>query len=310
MRLAGRDGRFDEKASKKFFFEKKNQKTFITLRGGAGTGKGMNYRHAFHAGNFADCVKHALLVEILLAMLRKDKPFLVLDTHAGIGRYDLQTIEAEKTGEWREGILRVLVARPAALKTYCGLVERLGLYPGSPAIAAAMLRETDRLVACELHPEDARALKAAFAGVKNVAVHERDGFAAPKAFLPPVEKRAVVLIDPPYEREDEFEVLVKTLAAAWERFRQGVYVAWYPVKHRAPVRAFFAALKLSGMRDVVVAEFWRRPPENPKTMNGCGLVVVNPPYGFEPRALEILQALTAVLGEAGAGCAVERLADE
>jgi len=270
----------------------------------------MNYRHAFHAGNFADVVKHALLLEILEAMRRKDKPFMVLDTHAGIGQYDLSGVEAAKTGEWRDGVLRIFEARPKALDNYCTLVEKLGLYPGSPAIAAAMLREGDRLVACELHPDDARSLWATFWRVKNVAVHKRDGYTALKAFLPPVEKRAVVLIDPPFERDDEFDVLAQHLAASWQRFRQGVFVAWYPIKHRAPVRAFWETVKSSGMRDMVACEFWRRPPENPRTMNGCGLLVVNPPYGFEARAAEILQALVPVLGEAGAGYALERLADE
>jgi 23S rRNA (adenine2030-N6)-methyltransferase len=270
----------------------------------------MNYRHAFHAGNFADCVKHALLLEILQAMRRKDKPFLVLDTHAGIGHYNLAAPEAEKTGEWRDGIAKILTAKPQELESYRALVEQLGLYPGSPAISAAMLRETDRLVACERHPEDAKTLKSAFAGIKNVAVHERDGYAALKAFLPPPERRAVILLDPPFERPDEFDVLVKTLASAWAKFPSGIYIAWYPIKHRAPVRAFFESVKLSGLRDVVAAEFWREKPENPKTMNGCGLLVVNPPFGFEERALKILQALASVLGQSGAGYGVERLADE
>src|SRR5271168_870668 len=138
----------------------------------------MNYRHAFHAGNFADCTKHALFLLLLRAMQRKAKPFLVLDTHAGIGRYDLSSGPAEKTGEWREGIARVLAARDPALADYTALVERLGLYPGSPAIAAAILRAQDRLIACELHPEDGETLRREFAGRDGVAMHARDGYAA------------------------------------------------------------------------------------------------------------------------------------
>jgi 23S rRNA (adenine2030-N6)-methyltransferase len=270
----------------------------------------VNYRHAFHAGNFADCVKHALLVEILEAMRRKDKPFLVLDTHAGIGRYDLSGAEAEKTGEWREGILRVLEARPAVLARYCALVERVGLYPGSPALVADRLREGDRLVACELHAEDAAALRGNFGGRRDVAVHERDGYAAMRAFLPPVERRALVLVDPPYERGDEFAVVLESLVAAWEKFRSGVFVVWYPVKHLAPVRAFLEGVKLTGIRDVVTAEFWRRPALDPRRFNGCGVLVVNPPFGFEAAALPVLQAFVEVFGEVGGACAVERLIDE
>jgi 23S rRNA (adenine2030-N6)-methyltransferase len=270
----------------------------------------MNYRHAYHAGNFADCVKHALLLALLEAMQRKDKPFLVLDTHAGIGRYDLSGGPAEKTGEWREGIGRVLAVRPPALLDYIGLVERLGLYPGSPAIAAAMLRPGDRLVACELHEEDAGFLKAAFAGEQSIAVHRRDGYEALKAFLPPPEKRALVLIDPPFERTDEFDVMARQLAAAWQRFRTGVYVAWYPVKHRAPVRAFWEAIKLAGVRDVIAVEFLRRAALDPARLNGCGLLIINPPYRFTLVAEAILPAFSSLFGEAGGGWAVERVADE
>jgi 23S rRNA (adenine2030-N6)-methyltransferase len=270
----------------------------------------VNYRHAFHAGNFADCVKHALLLDILTAMQRKDKPLLVLDTHAGTGRYDLTQGPAARTGEWREGIARLLAARPPPLQNFCAMVEGLGLYPGSPAIAASRLRPGDRLVACELHPQDARALRAAFAGNPSVAVHERDGYAALRAFLPPPEKRALILIDPPFEQPDEFELLEKSLVGAWEKFRSGVFMVWYPIKHLAPVRGFFEALKLTPLRDVVSAGFWRRPPLDPKLLNGCGLLVVNPPFGFEAGVSPLLNAFVEVFGEAGSGCAVERLIDE
>jgi 23S rRNA (adenine2030-N6)-methyltransferase len=270
----------------------------------------MNYRHAFHAGNFADCMKHAFLVALLRAMVRKDKPFLTLDTHAGVGRYDLTAGPAARTGEWRDGIAKISAARLDALADYLGVIERLGLYPGSPAIAAALLRGGDRLVACELHPEDARALKAEFANDPRVAVHRRDGYAALKAFLPPPERRALVLVDPPYERQDEFDVLLAALAGAYERFRSGVFVAWYPVKHRAPVRAFFEGLRLTSLRDVIALSLWVREPVDPARLNGCGLVVVNPPFGFEQAAPPILGALAHVLGETGAGFAVERLIDE
>jgi 23S rRNA (adenine2030-N6)-methyltransferase len=270
----------------------------------------MNYRHAYHAGNFADCVKHALLLNILTAMQRKDKPLLVLDTHAGIGRYDLTGGPAAKTGEWQDGIARVLAARPAALQDYGAMVDSLGLYPGSPAIVAARLRDADRLIACELHPEDAAALRAAVADGTKISVHERDGYAALRAFLPPPEKRALILIDPPFEHPDEFDTVLKNLLAAWQKFRTGVFVIWYPIKHLAPVRGFFESLKLTPIRDAVSASVWRRPPLDPKRLNGCGLLVINPPYGFEAAAPPLLEAFVDIFGEPGAGSLIERLTDE
>jgi 23S rRNA (adenine2030-N6)-methyltransferase len=270
----------------------------------------VNYRHAFHAGNFADCVKHALLLEILEAMQRKEKPLFVLDTHAGIGRYDLTAGPAETTGEWRDGIGKVMAVPPAALRKFVAMVEAVGLYPGSPAIVASALRAGDKLVACELHPEDAAALRAEFAGRRDVSVHERDGYAAIRAFLPPAEKRGLILVDPPYERPDEFEAVVKNVVAGWQKFRSGVFAVWYPIKHLAPVRHLFEAVRLAGVRDVVAASFWRRPPTDPKTLNGCGLLVVNPPFGFEAAAGPVLAACADVFGEAGAGFGVERLVAE
>lgn len=270
----------------------------------------MNYRHAYHAGNFVDCVKHAALVWLLRAMQRKEKPFLVLDTHAGIGRYDLTAGEAARTGEWREGIAKVLAARPEMLADYIEVIEGLGLYPGSPVIAASRLRGGDRLVACELHPQDAPLLRRAMAGYDHVSVHQRDGYEALGAFLPPPEKRALVLIDPPFEAVDEYERIVEAVGAAWRKFKSGVFVVWYPLKSPAPERALFEAVAAAGVRDVVAARFWVRPPVDPARLNGCGLLVVNPPFGFEPAMLDILQDFVGVFGETGAGCKVERLVDE
>jgi 23S rRNA (adenine2030-N6)-methyltransferase len=268
----------------------------------------MNYRHAYHAGNFADCFKHALLVALIGAMQRKAKPYLFLDTHAGIGRYDVAAPEAEKTGEWQEGIGRLLAANPPELSEYLELVQRLGLYPGSPAIAASLARPEDRVVACELHPDDAALLKQNLG--RDAAVHARDGYAALTAFLPPAEKRALVLIDPPFERPDEFDTLAANLTAAWRKFPTGVFAAWYPVKHRAPVRVFFEALRLAGLRDVLAAEFLRRPATDPARLNGSGLAIINPPYRFAETAAPILEALRRVLGEPGGSTGIETIADE
>jgi 23S rRNA (adenine2030-N6)-methyltransferase len=272
----------------------------------------MNYRHAFHAGNFADCMKHAVLVWLLRAMARKAAAFSVLDTHAGAGRYDLAADPAERTGEWRAGIGRLLDDPPPPLADYVALVGRCGLYPGSPALTRALLRPQDRLVCCELHPEEHAALRRAYAHDRQVAVHLRDAWEALGALLPPEEKRGVVLVDPPYEASDEYERLVAGLLRGHARFPSGVFVAWYPVKHLAPVRALHTALRESGVRDVVAAELNLREPLDPARLNGCGLLVINPPYRFEAEVPALLEALLRRLGtgEAGAGVAVERLVDE
>ncbi|WP_298224241.1 23S rRNA (adenine(2030)-N(6))-methyltransferase RlmJ [Acidocella sp.] len=270
----------------------------------------MNYRHIYHAGNFADVMKHALLLRLLASMQRKPKPFLVLDTHAGVGRYDVASEGAKKTGEWEQGVGRLLAAPPPALAEYVNAVNKLGVYPGSPVFAAAALRPDDRLVACELHPEDAAALRRNMHGCANTAVHERDGYEALGAFLPPPEKRALVLIDPPFERKDEFSIAAQRLGKAWKKFPSGVYVFWYPIKHRAPVRAFFEALKATGIKDVIAVELLCRPDTDPTRLNGAGLAIVNPPYGFKDEAAPILAACVAAFGEAGAGVVVERVIHE
>lgn len=272
----------------------------------------MNYRHAFHAGNPADCMKHALLVWLLQALQRKPTPVFVLDTHAGVGQYDLQSGPAERTGEWRGGIARLLHEPPGLLAEYVGLVERLGLYPGSPALVRALLRPGDRMACCELHPEDHRALHRWAGRDRRVAVHERDGYEALGALLPPPGlARGLVLVDPPYEAPGEFGRVADGLQVAARRWGTGVLAAWYPIKHRSPVTTFLETVGLSGMRDVVVAELCWREPVNPTTLNGCGLLVRNPPWGFEADAPVVLQALLRRLhAEAGAGVSVRRVSGE
>jgi 23S rRNA (adenine2030-N6)-methyltransferase len=272
----------------------------------------VNYRHAFHAGNFADCLKHALLVWLVRALQRKPSPLFALDTHAGAGCYDLAGEPAERTGEWRDGIGRLLADTPAALADYVGLVRELGLYPGSPALIRALLRQADRLVCCELHPDDATRLQRQFVRDAQVSVHRRDGWEALGALLPPAEKRGLVVIDPPYEAADEFTRLAAALRRAYRRFRNGTVAAWYPIKHRAPVRAFHTGLAMAGLRDVVAAELLLREPTDPARLNGCGLLVVNPPFRFEQDALPVLAALRQRLGnrELGETAAVQRLIDE
>jgi len=272
----------------------------------------MNYRHAFHAGNFGECLKHALLVWLLRALMRKPAPLFILDTHAGAGQYDLTAGPAERTGEWRAGIARLLHAPPAPLADYVGLVQQLGLYPGSPALARALLRPGDRLACCELHPDEYAALRRRYARDPAVAVHHRDAWEALAALLPPHERRALILVDPPYENPDDLAHLAAGLRTGHAKFATGVFAAWYPIKHRGPVRAFFAAMQESRVRDILAAELWLREPLDPTRLNGCGMLVINPPYRFKDDIPRILAALHSRLGtgEPGAGTALTRLADE
>ncbi|HQT86013.1 MAG: 23S rRNA (adenine(2030)-N(6))-methyltransferase RlmJ [Acidiphilium sp. 37-64-53] len=269
----------------------------------------MNYRHAYHAGNPADCVKHALLVLLLRALTAKPKPLFVLDTHAGIGAYDLTAIEAGKTGEWRAGIGRLRQTTPPALADFMALTGTAEHYPGSPALARALLRPQDRLALCELHPDDATTLKRRFARDPQVHIHRRDGYEALTALLPPPERRALVLIDPPFEKTDEFETLAAALQAAHRKFPTGVYAAWYPVKHRAPVRDFIADIQARGIADIITCEILFREPLDPARLNGCGVLIVNPPYNFEATAAPVLEALCATLAEPDGASRITRLAD-
>jgi 23S rRNA (adenine2030-N6)-methyltransferase len=275
----------------------------------------MNYRHAFHAGNFADCVKHALLVALVSALGRKPAPFAVLDTHAGRGAYDLSAETPNRTGEWRAGIGRLAGIAEGPLAPWLGLLRAAGfppLYPGSPLLLRALLREGDRLVLCEKHPEEAAALRAAVGRDRRIAVHERDGWEALGALTPFPERRGLVLIDPPFEQPGEFERIAEAARLLRHRFRAGIVAAWYPVKHRAPVRAFEQALRDAGLTDILAAELCLREPTDPARLNGCGLMVMTPPFGFAEDARAILSALLPRLsdGEAGAGMEVKMVADE
>jgi 23S rRNA (adenine2030-N6)-methyltransferase len=275
----------------------------------------VNYRHAFHAGNHADCLKHALLIALLRALTRKPAPFAVLDTHAGRGRYDLAATEATRTGEASRGAARLAGIAAGPLADYVALLRDAGFparYPGSPALVRALLRPGDRLVANELHPEDHAALRAFFARDPQVAVHRRDAYEALGALTPFPEKRGLVLIDPPFEQDGEFDRLAAGIRRVNHRFRAGILAAWYPVKHRAPLRAFQAALAESGVRDILDCALFLREPTDPQRLNGSGLIVVNPPFGFEDAARAILAALLDHLGagEAGQGVAVTRIVEE
>lgn len=269
----------------------------------------MNYRHGYHAGNFADLLKHAALFELLRLLTAKDKKLFVLDTHAGAGGYDLGGDRARRTGEAEAGIARLADAprpgMPAAVQRYLAAVQAydrkfgpasagtLRRYPGSPRLIRAALRPGDRFVACEKHPEEALLLKREFAGDRAVEVRQADGYHALKALLPPVERRALVLIDPPFEATDEFDVLLRALRQGLRRFATGCYAVWYPIKDEAAAAGFVAALsdvKLLAME----LRLGRDVP--PGKLAACGLVVINPPWKFEEAMREALPWIAARLG--------------
>lgn len=261
----------------------------------------MNYRHGFHAGNHADCLKHALLVALLGALRRKDTPFAVADLHAGRGTYDLAGEQAMRTGEWRGGIGRLLDAPPEPLGEYVSLVQRLGLYPGSPAIIRALLRQGDRLVANEKHAEEHAALAAWAAGDARITVRQGEAY-APRGLVPPAgSKRGLVLFDPPYEAEDEAATLIAALVAAHRSAPTLILAAWYPVKHLAPVRALRDAVREARLPRLLDAALYLRPPLDPARLNGSGLLIVNAPYRFEEVAKPILGALASRLADMAEG---------
>jgi 23S rRNA (adenine2030-N6)-methyltransferase len=267
----------------------------------------MNYRHAFHAGNFADVFKHAVLLALLDALTAKDKPLCYMDTHAGAGVYALDEARAEKTGEWRDGIGRIVEAKslPAPLHRYRDAIRAfnpqggLYLYPGSPAIAAHALRKTDRLVLCETQDEEAAALREHFRADKRAHVHRRDGYAAMNALLPPAERRGLVLVDPPFEQQaEEFRVIETALQAAHLRWPTGVYAVWYPVKKRATIMPFQRWLAARGWRDVLMSELLVQADDSPLRLNGCGMVIVNAPWQFDATLAKLLPALKELLAQA------------
>ena len=266
----------------------------------------MNYRHVYHAGNFADVVKHAVLALVIERLKLKEKPFRVIDTHAGTGGYDLGSDEAQRTGEWIGGIGRIFgpsaEALPAAiqplLEPYLSAVRALNpsglvkVYPGSPRVARHLLRQQDVLVANELHPQDAAALRAEFRRDAQVKVMDLDGWVALKSLLPPKERRGVVLIDPPFEVAGEWARLGQAFTEAARRFASGVYLVWYPIKDDAAVQRFKRSAAESDFAKVLCAELTVRSRRDASGLGGTGLLIVNPPHEID-RQLEMLMPLLA-----------------
>lgn len=260
----------------------------------------MNYRHAFHAGNFADVFKHVVLVLLLEHLAKKDKPAFLLDTHAGAGLTDLSAAAAARTGESAGGIGRLWPAAlpDGALQRYRRLVGgfnadgNLRWYPGSPLLMRSMLRPGDRLVACELHPEEAAGLAEALGRGPGVRVEQGDGYGLLKALLPPAERRGLVLVDPPFEARDELDRMRRGLAQAHRRWATGIYALWYPIKADAAIRDWQRGLAGLGIPRITAFDFLLWPVANPERLNGCGLIVVNPPWTL----VDDLRAVAPTLG--------------
>lgn len=278
----------------------------------------MNYRHAYHAGNFADVMKHAVLALVISGLKRKDTPFFALDTHAGIGAYDLEAPQADKTGEYLNGIARVLdaPAPPAELEPYLSVVRSwnaggaLRRYPGSPELVRGLMRPQDRLALVELHPEDVETLRARFHGDRRVGVHHLDGYTAAKGLLPPAERRGLVLIDPPFEVRNEFDRLLAALRRARKLWPTGIYLVWYPIKGREPVDLFLQAIADQGGPEALAVELLLRPPADPFKLNGSGLLVINPPWQLRETLEQVLPWLTGLMAPGAGAWDIRRLIAE
>jgi 23S rRNA (adenine2030-N6)-methyltransferase len=270
----------------------------------------MNYQHAFHAGNFADVHKHAVLARILAYLRQKPAAFRVIDSHAGAGCYDLSAAEPTRSGEWRDGIGRLWQQIPAPtidarvrelLAPYrdavaaCNPSGSLRIYPGSPLIAAGLLRPQDRLIACELEPKSAAALAHALRGRRGTKAVAIDGWTAIGAYVPPKERRGVVLIDPPFEQAADFTRLSEALATAHRKWPAGIYMLWYPIKAREAPDTLARRLRRLGIAKILRCEMTLRPPRADDGLAGSGLVVVNPPYTLEADLRILLPALGRML---------------
>jgi 23S rRNA (adenine2030-N6)-methyltransferase len=264
----------------------------------------MNYRHAFHAGNHADVFKHAALTFVLEWLVSKPAPFAVLDTHAGIGVYDLATGDAQRTGEFEGGVGRVFEPGLASAPGYAALLRELNpgsltTYPGSPEIVRRFLRDQDRLIACELHPEDADALKRRYRGDPRISVHHRDGYEAIGALLPPKERRGLVLIDPPFEAND-------ALASGLRRWPNGTFMAWYPIKDGLIGVALARTAVADGFPKTLRAEFSAYQRDN-ISLSGGGLIVINAPWKLDQRLTALCAELAGRLGDGRGTSLVEWL---
>ncbi|WP_208541061.1 MULTISPECIES: 23S rRNA (adenine(2030)-N(6))-methyltransferase RlmJ [Bartonella] len=269
----------------------------------------MNYRHIYHAGNFADVFKHIIVTRIVEYLKRKEKAFRVIDTHAGIGLYNLSSLEAHKTGEWRDGVGRLLSTPiPEDVKTllhpWCNVIytmnkgnKELIFYPGSPIFIRQLLRKQDRLTAIELHKEDYQTLAENFAGDYQTKVLHLNGWLSLNSHLPPKEKRGFILVDPPFEKPGEFSRLIDGVVKAYRRFSGGTYALWYPVKYNKEIENFLHALHKTGIPKILQLEMRIRKKLTPTTMNGSGMILINPPYLLEEEMQKLSPFLINRLGQ-------------
>jgi len=269
----------------------------------------MNYRHVFHAGNFADVLKHITLVRTVAYFKRKPAPFRVIDTHAGIGVYDLASEAAGKTEEWRAGIEKIKQGTfspqvEELLQPYLDGIHAensdgtLRFYPGSPKLVSQMLRAEDRLIVNELHPEDAAELKKTFARSRQVKVLTLDGWTVLKAVLPPKERRGITLVDPPFEQPGEFDRLVKSVSDHQRRFATGTMILWYPIKDRQRVEAFYEQVRGLNVTNCLVCELAIGEIIADGPVRATGVMVINPPYALHDEMKLVLPALGRSLGQA------------
>jgi 23S rRNA (adenine2030-N6)-methyltransferase len=264
----------------------------------------LSYRHSFHAGNHADVIKHLVQVAVLDYLLKKDKPFCYHDSHAGAGLYSLLGEQAQKTAEYQSGIGKLwhYNAQSPALQRYIALIKQLNsdgelaFYPGSPKIAALLLRDNDSIQATELHPTDYPILASQFVRRRHSRIENIDAWAGFKAMLPPLHKRGLVLIDPPYELKNEYQDVVNGLLLAYSRFPQATYAIWYPVIERAAVEAFINALTATGIKDQLRIELCPLPDSSGFGMTGSGMLLINPPYTLAQDMKQALAELCPVLG--------------
>ena len=279
----------------------------------------MNYRHAFHAGNHADVLKHLVLSRLLALLAKKDAPYAYLDSHAGIGLYDLRGDQASRTGEWLDGIQRVWQADdvPALFDDYLGVIRALNpngqlrYYPGSPEVARELSREQDRLQLNEKHPEDGQLLKANMKYDRRVAVHLGEGWHVPRALLPTEQKRAVLLIDPPFEQADELQRCAQAMKESIARMRQAVVAIWYPIKDQRQLKRFYQDLQGTGAPKLLRIELLVHAADNADVgLNGSGLAIANPPWGLEDELRAVLPWLGQNLGQTQGGWKLDWLIEE
>lgn len=270
----------------------------------------LSYRHSFHAGNHADVLKHLVLMLIIESLQQKEKGFYYLDTHAGIGRYRLSSDHAQKTAEFKEGIGRLWGRDdlPAAVARYVHQIKKLNgsdkalrYYAGSPMIATNMLRSQDRALLCELHPTDFPLLRNNFQSFDNVKVYLGNGYQQIKATLPPKERRGLVLIDPPYELKEDYDLVVKAIVDGYKRFSTGIYAIWYPVVTRQQTKRITKGLESTGIRKILQIELAVRPDNDQRGMTASGMIVINPPWTLESEMKSVLPYLKECLVPEGTG---------